>query len=170
MQGRVFSLALFYSLVGKASKNPRTFQELSTNFPGTPFSFVTQLVVFGNLAVCRLVRREGERNYFLIITQLVIFVEFGKQNNGAKGHSVLYCSLFCWAEHFYPLIFGCLSLNPSKKLCAFLSINQKSCCKQTRCSKDDENEWVNMFCPSEHRTIQNTEQTYLCQRCASVNA
>ena len=34
----------------------------------------------------------------------------------AKGHSVLFCSVFCGADRFYPFIFGCLSLNPSKKL------------------------------------------------------
>jgi hypothetical protein len=40
---RVYSLALSYSLLGKTTmeKICKTFQELSTNYPGTPFSGVT---------------------------------------------------------------------------------------------------------------------------------
>ncbi len=38
---RVYSLALSYSLLGEASKNLWTFQELPTNFPGTPLLVVT---------------------------------------------------------------------------------------------------------------------------------
>ncbi len=43
-EGRVYSLALSYSLLGEASENLRTFQGFSRHFPGTPFSAATRLV------------------------------------------------------------------------------------------------------------------------------
>ncbi len=46
MRGGFSLLALFYSLLCKASQNLWTFQELSKNFPGTTyFSVVTRLIV-----------------------------------------------------------------------------------------------------------------------------
>jgi hypothetical protein len=64
--------------------------------------------------------------YFALVELIISLLSWLASKILAKGHPVLYCLVFCGAEGFHQFVVGCLSLNPSKKLCAFLSIHQKA--------------------------------------------